>query len=160
MQRKLLLQICVLVLLAGMGVLTIWAPHPRYFLMLSVGFTWQALFYVSLLIYAVLFSDSLVSRCLRLRVLAWLGLIAYATYLLHEFVLGGIFGAIWSSTPVIENIPELMATLAALAVTLLVCHFSWKHFEKPLVQRGHRWKYSPDTKANQEIPVSGIAIVT
>jgi peptidoglycan/LPS O-acetylase OafA/YrhL len=149
LRKRLILKLCVVALLAGMGILTMRAPHPDNFLMLSVGFTWQAMFYLSVLVYAVLFTDSYMSRCLRWKWLAWLGSIAYATYLLHQFVLGGIFGAVWSRPPVITNLAELAATLLALVLTLTICHFSWKYFEKPLVRLGHRWNYSEETEQNR-----------
>ena len=139
---KSLLQLCLAVLFAGMGFLTLRAPHPSNLLMLSVGFTWLALFYVSVVVYAVLFSEGLLSRCLRFKVLIWLGSIAYGTYLLHEFALGGVFAVIWSKAPAIGNVFELGATLGALALVLTICHLSWAYFEKPLLRIGHRWEYS------------------
>jgi peptidoglycan/LPS O-acetylase OafA/YrhL len=156
-RNKLLLRFCIAVLLAGMAYLTLRAPHPRYFLMLSVGFTWQAVFYLTVLIYATLFTDSFLSRCLRLRFLGWLGSIAYGTYLFHEFVLGGLFGAVWSRPPMIASAQEFALTLLSLALTLLICHWSWKYFEGPLVRMGHRWKYSADSARTIEMPEAAVA---
>jgi len=151
-----LLQLFILVFLGGMGFLTLRAPDPRVFLMLSVGFTWQALFYLAVLLYAILFPQSILSRCLRWGWLAWLGSIAYGTYLLHEFVLGGIHGLIWSRPPIITNVWELAATLMALLLTLMICHLSWQYFERPLVRVGHSWHYLFDSPDSSQLAAPGV----
>lgn len=157
LRNKLLLRLSMGVLLVGLGLLTLRAPNPNDFLMLSVGYTWLALSYLSVLVYAVLFTGSSLSRCLRWKWLAWLGKIAYGTYLLHAFVLGGIFGALWSRPPLITNVSELTATLFALTVTLTICQFSWKYFEKPLVRIGHRWNYSAKAAERAALAEAAIA---
>jgi peptidoglycan/LPS O-acetylase OafA/YrhL len=133
--------IAFVTLLSGLGLLTLKASMPGKFLMLSVGFTWQAFFYLLVILYAVLFRNSVLSRCLRWRWLGWLGTIAYGVYLLHEFVYGAFFGLIWSRPPVLQTPANAGVAVLAIASTLVICRLSWNYFEKPLVRLGHREDY-------------------
>ena len=131
------------ILLLGMAVLTGRASDYRHLPMLTAGFTWMAVFYASLLLYALMYRESWIARCMRWSWLGWLGTIAYGVYLFHEFILGAFFSFFWSRPPQLTSFPEILVTLLALAVTLLLCRLSWIYFEKPLVQLGHRSHYLP-----------------
>ena len=93
--------------------------------------------YLVFLLYAVLFPGSFLSRCLRWSWLRGLGIIAYGTYLFHQFFLGLVFGRV----PFILSLRDVALSLLALALTLLFCRLSWVYFEKPLVKLGHRSTY-------------------
>jgi peptidoglycan/LPS O-acetylase OafA/YrhL len=124
---------------AGFLYLTLRAPDPYGLAMLTFGFTLLASFYLCILLYGLTFREGWIGQCLRWGWLGWLGSIAYGTYLLHEFVRGAFFGLIWSRSPLVSSVRELLVSLLALAVTLVVCQLSWTYFEKPLIKRGH-WK--------------------
>jgi peptidoglycan/LPS O-acetylase OafA/YrhL len=125
------------VLLLGMGVLILRAPSYDSPLMISAGFTWMALFYLSCLLYGVLFPDSVLSHCLRWGWLRGLGIIAYGTYLFHMLFISLIYGRI----PWIHSWHDMGLSLIVLVVTLVFCQTSWLYFEKPLVKIGHRLQY-------------------
>jgi peptidoglycan/LPS O-acetylase OafA/YrhL len=128
-------------LAVGCGVLTLRAPTYDHFGMISWGYTWLASFYLCLLLCGLLYRESLLSRCLRWRGLAWLGSIAYGVYLLHEPIRYAFFGTLAGGTPVIASLKEFLLTALALLVTLVVCRASWLYFEKPLIQVGHSKLY-------------------
>ncbi len=113
--------------------------------MVSFGCSWLAFFYAATLLYALLWKESWIGSCLRWKWLAWLGTIAYGTYLLHELVLGVVYGIISSRPPLLRTMQDLRASLLALAATLVLCRFSWKYFEKPLIKLGHRASYTFDS---------------
>jgi len=97
----------------------------------------MALTYLLFLLYSLLFPSVWFSRCLRWGWLRGLGLIAYGTYLFHEFFLGMFFGRL----PFIKSWRDLAVSIFTLAFTLLFCRLSWLYFEKPLVKIGHRASY-------------------
>jgi len=134
-RRQLLLAMAFLFL--GVAYLGWRAPSHDAPLMATVGFTWLALSYLSVLLYGVLFTDSALSRMLRWKWLRGLGIIAYGTYLFHEFFLGMFFGR----TPWVRTVRDFGLSMLTLAVTLVFCRLSWTFFEKPLVKMGHRTHY-------------------
>lgn len=126
-------------LLLGVAYLGWRAPSHHDALMATVGFTWLALTYLSLLLYVLLYRDSWFSHCLRRRWLRGLGIIAYGTYLFHEFFLGMFFGRI----PWLRSWHDVGLSVIVLIVTIFFCRLSWVYFEKPFVQMGHRSHYLP-----------------
>lgn len=135
----------------GFIFLTIRPSSPYSFRMLSMGYTWLALFYLSILLFALLYRESLLARCLRWGWLGWLGSIAYGTYLLHEFVRSFFFGLIWAHLPESMSSREFFVSILALAVTLIVARASWLFFEKPLVGLGHHVEYQPSVMRQAEV---------
>jgi len=131
------------ILFVGVAYLGWRAPAHDSPLMVSVGFTWLALSYLSVLVYGLLFRESLLSRVLRWGWLRGLGIIAYGTYLFHEFFLGMIFGRV----PWVHSLQDFGLSMLTLVVTLLFCTLSWVYFEKPLVKLGHRFHYQFERNA-------------
>jgi peptidoglycan/LPS O-acetylase OafA/YrhL len=131
------------VLLLGLALLTLRGSAIWSFAMLSFGFTWVAISYVSLLLYAVLFPHSFVGRALCTGWLRWMGAIAYGTYLFHEFVYGAIYWSLHSRPPKIANWQDVLVSALALATSLFICRILWLKFEKPLIAIGHRYHFSP-----------------
>jgi peptidoglycan/LPS O-acetylase OafA/YrhL len=124
-------------LLLGVAYLGWRAPSYYHPLMVTIGFTWLAITYLSLLLYARLYPDSRTSRCLRWRWLRGLGVIAYGTYLFHEFFLGMFFGRI----PSLRSWRDAGLSIIVLVVTISFSRLSWVHFEKPLIKIGHRTSF-------------------
>ncbi len=133
LQRGNLLPILILAFSVGMAVLSVVAPTPDNPIMQSFGYTWIALFYVNILLYAVNRPASALSCALRTKWLGWLGGIAYGVYLLHQMAQGMMFGAVWGREPFIDGLDSLLTTLAALAVTLGIAQLSWRYLEQPLI---------------------------
>jgi peptidoglycan/LPS O-acetylase OafA/YrhL len=138
-QKAFLCLLCLLIF--GLGTLTLSAAGGFGVPMVTIGFSWLAVFYLTVLLYALLWRQSILSRCLRLKWLCWLGSISYAAYLIHDFVLGLFYGVLWSRPPVITSLEDLGVSILALLTTLIICQLSWKYLERPLVQMGHRVKY-------------------
>ena len=134
---KHLLLSAIAILLLGAAYLGWRAPSPRDTLMATAGFTWLALTYLSILLYALLYRESWLSHCLRWSWLRGLGAISYGAYLFHEFFLGMTYGR----TPWVRSWHDVGLSVFALVLTISFCRLSWVYFEKPLVKIGHRASY-------------------
>ncbi len=82
----------------------------------------------------------------RPRVLRWgwlcgLGITAYATYLFHQTLQGLLYWKLFAINPIL-GVATVMAAMIALGLTLISARMSWDYFERPLISRGHRSRYS------------------
>jgi peptidoglycan/LPS O-acetylase OafA/YrhL len=146
-RRRRLMLVFLTAMAGGLVALTKYSANPYGLGMLGFGFTYLAIFYLLTILYAVLFRDSRLGGLLRWRWLRWLGSIAFGVYLFHELIRTVFFGLIWSRPPAGMASPEFSVTLVALGVTLALCRLSWKLFEKPLIDIGHRVHYEESCKA-------------
>jgi len=135
------------ILLAVLAFLSVKGASFYTFPMLSFGMTSVAISFAALLLYAVLFPESLVGRILCLGWLRWLGAIAYGTYLFHEFIYGAVYWAFFGRQPRVGSLPEFLVALLGLALSLVLCRLLWLKFEKPLISIGHRRQYSLESTA-------------
>jgi len=135
--RRTFARLAIAILLLPVAYLGWRAGSPRDALMATAGLTWLALTYLAFLLYALLFRDGWISHCLRWSWLRGLGIIAYGTYLFHEFFLGMFFGR----TPWLYSWRDVGRSVIVLVVTIVFCRLSWVCFEKPLVKIGHRSSY-------------------
>jgi peptidoglycan/LPS O-acetylase OafA/YrhL len=139
--------------LVGLAALTIWSASVGSPAVQSIGYTWLAFFYVSVLIYALTRPRSVLSRALRVQWLGWLGGIAYGCYLFHTAIDGMFFALIWHHDPVVTDASTLLTTLAALILTIVLARTSWHYFERPLIKIGHRSIYRFNTPSlEQAVP--------
>jgi peptidoglycan/LPS O-acetylase OafA/YrhL len=147
------------VLLLGMAFLTVRAWSPASSLMTSIGYTWVALFYVTILLFVLSRPDSMLNKCLRMKWLCWLGTLAYGIYLFHQAVQCLLFGLIWGHPLAVTGGATLPVTLAAVALTLLLAQLSWRYFEQPLIRMGRRSNFEFGTAQTLETPPSGVRLV-
>jgi peptidoglycan/LPS O-acetylase OafA/YrhL len=151
--------VCIPVLLLSMAFLTVRAWSMTRTLMKSVGFTWVALFYVTILLFVLTRPDSLLTKLFRMKWLCWLGTLAYGIYLFHQPVQYLLFRLMWGQTPVITSAGTFLATLAALALTLLLATLSWRYFEQPLIRMGRRSNFEFEAAQTLEAPPPGVRLV-
>jgi peptidoglycan/LPS O-acetylase OafA/YrhL len=140
-QSRLVFAISFPVLLLGVAFFGWKAADAASPLMRSIGYTWLALFYVAVLLFALTRRNGVLSAALRNKSLGWLGTIAYGTYLLHQTMQGIVFGYFWGHEPRITGVYAVLTALAALALTLIIARLSWRYFEQPLIRFGHRPSY-------------------
>jgi len=117
--------------------------HPiDSFWISTIGFSLLALFYFSLLLLALLYSDGWLGRWLRTSWLRALGTISYCVYMIHFAVLGLVFAIFRHKVPYAVTLGERGLVLLALAATVAIASLSWTIFEKPLLKIGHKVKYA------------------
>ena len=136
-----------IILLAGLCAFIFFkqTDHVGFF-MTTLGFSWLALFYVGLLLLALIYPGGWLGEILRNSWLKALGTISYGVYLIHKPVLGLVFGFFRIDQPMAQTSAGRLMVLSALAITLAVASGSWAVFEKPLLKIGHRIKYSNATR--------------
>ena len=147
------------ILLLGMGVLTLQAWKLTSSIMKTAGYTWVALFYVTILLFVLTRPDSRLTKVLRTKWLCWLGTLAYGIYLFHTGVLYLLFGLIWGRGATVNSIPTFLVTLAAMALTLLLAALSWRYFEQPLIRMGRRSDFDFGAAETLETSPTGVRLV-
>jgi peptidoglycan/LPS O-acetylase OafA/YrhL len=99
------------------------------------------LFYALLLLIAVSQEDVFVKAVFCNRLMTGLGTIAYGTYLFHRLTIIAlkivVMRAGWRPTAAVE----IGTPLLGIAVAIMLAAASWHFFEKPMVKRGHEYRY-------------------
>jgi len=131
-----------IVLLAGLCAFIFFkqTDHVGFF-MTTLGFSWLALFYLGLLLLALIHTSAWLGKILRNSWLKALGTISYGVYLIHKPVLGLIFAFFRIESPLAQTSAGRLLVLSALAITMAVAYGSWAVFERPLLKIGHRIEY-------------------
>lgn len=131
-RRETLLYGAITVLGSGFVIMLCTGQQDLSTFMITIGYTWIAAFYASILLLAALrphaFGSGVIHHPFRL-----LGLGAYAIYLFHQPLLSVLtkFGHQWSFS-------LLLATCATMATAWL----SWRYIEKPCITFGQkRFRY-------------------
>jgi len=79
-----------------------------------------------------------------LRVLRYLGTIAYGLYLLHPAFLFGIRALAVRFHPEQSGWVTLAVSMIGIALAAATAAISWEYLEKPLIKRGHRYEYGTE----------------
>lgn len=130
----------MVVLLAGVVFLNWRVPFSGRWMQIF-GYTWIALFYSAVLVLVLANRDSLLGRLAKNRTLAWLGMLAYCTYLIHQPIQGLLFALLLNKPPQYNGTFAILISVASLVATLLIARFSWQYFELPLIGVGRRFDY-------------------
>lgn len=118
-----------------------------HYFTLSIGHSWLALFYASALLLVLHARTGILVSICRWRWLAWLGRISYFVYLFHQLINGLLHSMIRKAPPSIASFEGAGVTALAGAATLGLAALSFRLFEGPIIQHGHRFKYADQTGA-------------
>lgn len=101
----------------------------------SVGYSLVALMSVALIAFVLLNPESLLSKALELKYVVFIGTISYGVYLSHYPIMRAAVRLTGFPAPAVLPI--------TICATLLVSWFSFKFFEKPIIDWGHDLARSP-----------------
>jgi peptidoglycan/LPS O-acetylase OafA/YrhL len=130
-----------LILVAPLSVLLKRPLTPLSLPMGAFGYSWFALLFTALLLLCLLEPASLWSRFLRLGFLRELGTVSYCLYLIHFCVLYLAHALILRALPRVDDLPGFAVTVFALLLSYALAKLSWLYIERPLVRRGHSYRY-------------------
>jgi len=129
------------VLAVGMIGIWIWASNPRYLPAQSLGYTWIAFFYASILLLAIGVPEGPIARACRSGFLRELGRVSYCMYIIHLPIQLGVSMVVTGRPPQLITVRDVVALLAGLGITYGIARISWIVLEHPMLQIGHRWSY-------------------
>lgn len=140
LSRRRTLRIITTVLFFGIVLMTYRQYEQSSAAMTSWGYSWLAMFYASSLVIAISESKGAVHRILCNPWLMRLGTLAYCTYLLHlPLIIAGrtVLKHVFASA----NAAWLFGGWSGVAITIVLSNLSWNYFEKPMLRRGHNYRY-------------------
>ena len=132
-----------LVLLQGTAVLAWLSPAMGSGGMAWGGYTWMALFYLDLVLVTLYAPKGILARFFRLSWLRWLGVRSYGLYLLHQAVVGTVFILAYGHAHGPPEPGDVLVSLVALALLLVLAAASWRWLETPFLRLGRRRPYGP-----------------
>jgi peptidoglycan/LPS O-acetylase OafA/YrhL len=136
-----LLKTVLAVLLLGFLAMLRWSPEPKNSFEALYKYSWIVFLYATLMMVALIVPGGVVARLARSRILGSWGRVSYCVYLIHLGILGACHMALLHSAPRIDDWRGALTTILAAALTWLIAQLSWRFFEKPLLDRGHVYKY-------------------
>ena len=71
-----------------------------------------------------------------------LGLISYSLYMYHQAVNGLVHGVLFGQAPGVTGLPQLIAALFVIGVSVTLASLSTRYFERPFRRWGRTFKYS------------------
>jgi peptidoglycan/LPS O-acetylase OafA/YrhL len=109
----------------------------------TVGLSWIALFYGSILLLALNPGKAEI-RIFGSKVLRTLGTVAYAVYLSHQGINHLFHAIILGSRPRVNTWPSIGVTLLSLVTVMSLAAISWHFLEKRLIRRASsKYQYTP-----------------
>jgi peptidoglycan/LPS O-acetylase OafA/YrhL len=136
-----LLKTASIILGVGMIGIWIWAHNPRFLTAQSLGYTWIAFFYASILLLAIGIPTGPFAKVCRSGFLRELGRVSYCMYIIHLPIQLGVSMLLTRRPPQLFSSLDVVSLLAGLGITYGIARISWVVLEHPLLQIGHRWSY-------------------
>jgi peptidoglycan/LPS O-acetylase OafA/YrhL len=119
-----------------------WSPRFDTFAQIFVGYTCNAIFYVLILLIALVRPAGPIAWVTRTSWLRELGRVSYCLYLIHQavnLICEAIYRAVLHHLTAVEAI---LLNVVAAVVSYLIARVSWHYFEYPILSVGRSFKYS------------------
>ena len=113
----------------------------------GLDYSFLAIFY-GLLLLSTLLSTRL-GAIFSFGPLRFLGRIAYGVYLVHRLINFALHKVWFYFQPESGSVSDILTATTGAAVSIAVATASWRYFEQPLVQRGHRYTYAAELPGDE-----------
>ena len=125
------------------GVAYIWRYYsdPLLPLTQTFGYTWLALFFAAIMLLALSRPAGPVALLAHLGFFREIGGISYCIYIIHTTVFLFCHQILLHTLPVVTDERAAAVTFLAALITYAIAKLSWKFLEKPLLRRGHLYRY-------------------
>lgn len=146
MRRYAWVAYALLAVLSVIGLRALWGGfEPLVGKAFGLDYSFFAILYGLLLLST--FLSRRLSAIFSFGLLRFMGSIAYGLYLVHLPVRLMLEKALVYFRPKSGSAADILVTTVSVGVSIAVATVSWKYFEKPLVQRGHRYTYEEELTA-------------
>jgi peptidoglycan/LPS O-acetylase OafA/YrhL len=140
-RRRVVLQVALAALLLGVAAALHFLIGPLTLLRATVGYSWFAFLYSTLLLLVLSNTGGWLAAAMRLAPLRALGLVSYCVYIIHFPLNEMAHRLLLHAPPQINSLSGLLVTLLGALLTFLLAALSWRFFESPLLRRGHSYAY-------------------
>lgn len=123
--------------------------------MATLGYTLLGLAAGAIIVAALYHDNPILQAVFANSALAWLGRVSYGVYILHQPVHGLVALAYDGRKPELSGPTDLALVLVALLLTCVVVELSYRYFEKPILDLGHRARYRSGAVASSTIASTG-----
>ena len=123
--------------------------------MATLGYTLLGLAAGAIIVAALYHDNPILQAVFANSALAWLGRVSYGVYILHQPVHGFVALAYDGRKPELSGPTDLALVLVALLLTFVVAELSYRYFEKPILDLGHRARYRSGAVASSTIASTG-----
>ncbi len=127
--------------LTGFVALGMWSPADDSIPMQSVGYTWIAVFYVLVLLLALVRPNGPISWLGHAGWLRELGRVSYCLYLIHFGVRFICQILVAATLKHVGSWVGIASSCAAVVISYALARLSWTYLEYPLLQKGHTFQY-------------------
>jgi peptidoglycan/LPS O-acetylase OafA/YrhL len=131
----------LLLLVAGVAILTLTPAWVGSMGASYLGYSWLALTYMLFLLISIIERRGIVTAISTNKLLRKLGNVSYGVYLFHQPANRLCHGIILKQPPQLGTMSGVLTTLLALLVTLIVAYLSYTFFEKKFLRIGHSFRY-------------------
>jgi peptidoglycan/LPS O-acetylase OafA/YrhL len=139
-KRKVYLLLCIS--FAGLLMATMrWSSAPNSVGLHTVGYTITAFSFAAILLFVLMKPVSPIASLFRMGWLREIGAVSYCMYLIHVVIWAGCHDLLPLTVRQSASWRNAGLSLVAGALTFGIARMSWRCFERPLLQRGHAYRY-------------------
>jgi peptidoglycan/LPS O-acetylase OafA/YrhL len=136
------LYVALAVLAAPLPIFVKWFPSPETRFAAAVELQWVEFFFAVLILVVLVDRGGRIARIARWKFLREMGRLSYCMYIINLAVLALFHGIVLRGLPSIGTVQGATVTIVSFLALIGIAEISAKVFEGPLLNIGHRFRYS------------------